>query len=213
MEGQRSEAEIRGKPLDGPVSKYINRKVSRYITRFILKHNVPLTPNQVSLIAFLLAVSCLPVLAWGYLWIGGILAQASSIIDGVDGELARARGVASRSGGFVDSILDRYADVAVMLGLASYAYSLNPSPTTMIIAMAALAGDIMVSYLHARSLHDLGLHPIMVSKLGGAAGRDVRLFIIFIGCLVYRPLETLVTLAILTHSYVVYMAAVLYFKA
>jgi len=76
--------------------------------------------------------------------------------------------------------------------------------------MAAITGDVMVSYLHARSLYDLSTHPIMVSRLGGLASRDVRLFIIFLGSLVARPLETLLAIAVLTHFYTSYMALLLY---
>lgn len=90
--------EIKGKPTDGPVSKYINRKISIRITRFIIEYNIPLTPNHVSIISFIMALVTLPLYLYGYLIPAGILVQLSSIIDGVDGELARALNMVSRKG-------------------------------------------------------------------------------------------------------------------
>jgi len=53
-----------------------------------------------------------------YLWrldpVAGILVQLASIVDGVDGELARARNMASPVGAFLDSLLDRIADAFVI---------------------------------------------------------------------------------------------------
>lgn len=213
MEDQGSEARVRGKPLDGPVSRYINRKVSMRITGFILRHQVPVTPGQISVLSFLMAAACLPLLYAGHLWIAGILAQLASIIDGVDGELARARGLASRRGGFLDSMLDRYADILVLGGLAAYGYKIHPGLTALVLALAAVTGDLMVSYLHARSLHDLETHPALESRLGGIAGRDVRIFVVFLGCLAGRPLETLGAVGLLSHAYVAYMALLLYSRS
>ena len=214
MEGKGSRARVTGKPLDGPVSRYINRPISTRISSFIIRHSIPITPNQASLISFLVALTCLPIIMAGHLWLGGILAQLSSILDGVDGELARARGLASRRGGFLDSMLDRYADTAIVGGLALYLLGSGaPSDIAAGAAITALSGVLMVSYLHARGLKDLGLHPIMLSRLGGAAGRDVRLFLVFVGCLASRPLETLAVLGLLTHSYVVYMTVLLYSRS
>jgi len=111
------EPHISGKPTDGPISKIINRKISTRITSYILSRNLPVTPNQISLLSFLTAVAAsllyvarLPALA-------GVLVQTSSIIDGVDGELARARRISNPVGAFVDSILDRLADALIIISL------------------------------------------------------------------------------------------------
>lgn len=194
---------IKGKPLDGPVSRYINRRISTRITRFIVEHRVPLTPNMVSLIAFAIALFCLPLYVKGHVIIAGILAQLSSIIDGVDGELARALGIASRKGGFLDTMLDRYADLAILLGVSAYILSRNPSTLWALVALAALSGDHLVSYIHTRAPYDFNIHPAQIGPLDSLASRDVRIFIIFIGSLLGQLEYTLLVLAILTHTYVV----------
>ncbi len=172
---------ITGKSTDGPISKYINRKISTRITSLIVKYKIPLTPNQVSLISFLLGVLA------GLMYlvnaiIAGILVQVSSIIDGVDGELARALNKTSKVGGFIDAILDRITDTVIIVGLTLYTYSLNiTNPLHLIIlAMTALSADIMVSYLHARGEASLGVHPLRIGSTPSIASRDVRLFIIFL---------------------------------
>ena len=192
------------KATDGPVSRYINRRISWRITSLIVKYSIPLTPNQVSLISFALALLGAYLVAVGPMWLGGILVQLSSIVDGVDGELARVRRMASRKGAFLDAMLDRYADIAVVAGLALAALQLDVQAYTVLaVALAALSGDIMVSYLHARGEASLGRHPALIGVVPQLASRDVRLFIVFLGALLGKPLETLAIIAIISHAYVV----------
>ena len=58
---------------------------------------------------------------YGYYFVGGILAQASSIVDGIDGDQARLKRMTSAIGGYMDSILVRYADTLIILGLTIWA--------------------------------------------------------------------------------------------
>lgn len=168
-----------GKSSDGPVSRYINRRVSTRITSFILRRNIPITPNQVSLASFLLAVLS-GLLFYMHQWVlAGVLAEIASIVDGVDGELARARGVASPVGGFVDAVLDRFADASILFGLTLAVYA-DWGLGALIVGMAALFGDLMVSYVHARGEASLGVHPSRVGRVPMFASRDVRLFLVFL---------------------------------
>lgn len=194
-----------GKPTDGPVARYVNRRVSSRITYLIVRGNIGITPNQVSLISFLLA------LLSSYLYlarlpaIAGVLVQLSSIVDGVDGELARVRGIQSRRGAFLDAVLDRYADVAIVISVALYSTQLLGF-WVVPVALLALAGDLLVSYVHLRGEHDLGVHPALVGRIPAVASRDVRLFIVFLASLAEITLPgslgySLVALAVLTHSY------------
>ncbi|MCC6047056.1 MAG: CDP-alcohol phosphatidyltransferase family protein [Desulfurococcaceae archaeon] len=194
-----------GKPTDGPVARYINRRVSRRITYLIVRRNIGITPNQLSLISFLLA------LLSSYLYlarlpaVAGVLVQLSSIVDGVDGELARIRGLQSRCGAFLDAVLDRYADIAIVVSAALYSTQLLGF-WVLPVALLALAGNLLVSYVHLRGEHDLGVHPALVGRIPAVASRDVRLFIVFLASLAEPALPgslgcSLVALAVLTHSY------------
>ncbi len=197
------------KSTDGPVSKYINRKISTRITHIIIEHNIPLTPNQVSIISFLLGVFSGVLFALNNLIIGGILVQISSIIDGVDGELARALNKTSKFGGFFDAVLDRLADISVITGLSLVMLTYNgywnvlSVQYLLLVIIFSLSGDILVSYIHARAEASLGVSLHKICRVPVFASRDVRLFILFIGGLLQRPLETLILISILSYTYVV----------
>lgn len=210
---------ITGKSTDGPVSKYLNRRISTRITKIIINHHIPLTPNQVSLTSFILGV--LSALSYIYVnpIIAGILAQLSSIIDGVDGELARALGRTSRKGGFIDAVLDRITDIIIITGLSTY-IALNKmlEPNLILyVVVAAITGDLMVSYLHARGEASLGVHPLRVGTIPSIASRDVRLFIIFAGSIIGVVNKniywiTLVIIAVISYTYVTLKTIEIYIK-
>ncbi|RLG84185.1 MAG: CDP-alcohol phosphatidyltransferase family protein [Thermoprotei archaeon] len=198
------EFKITGKPTDGPISRYVNRRISTRITRFIIKHNIPLTPNQISVISFIMALAVLPLYLYGYSIPAGILVQLSSIIDGVDGELARALNMISKKGGFIDTILDRYSDIIILLSLILYLSSTRYLAIHILIfAVLCISGTLMVSYIHTRGQYDFEIHPAYIGYLDSIASRDVRLFIIFIGSVIGLIEYTIIILAIITHIYVI----------
>ncbi len=100
---------------DGYISKYANRKASEPAARLLAKTRI--TPNQITWAAFGIALLSFISFVFGQNIIGGLLVQLSSIVDGIDGSLARLKGMTSAFGGFLDSVLDRYADILIVLGL------------------------------------------------------------------------------------------------
>jgi CDP-diacylglycerol--glycerol-3-phosphate 3-phosphatidyltransferase len=111
------------------------------------------------------------LLAFGHPWQAGIVAAVSQILDGADGQLARLTGRSTRTGAFLDSVLDRYADLAMVAGTFFYLlnvplpYSITPA-AIFIIGFFALAGSAAVSYTSARAAElglDLG-RPTLASK-------------------------------------------------
>jgi phosphatidylglycerophosphate synthase len=163
--------------LDGPVSRYLNRRISVPLANALAR--TPATPNQVSVAALAIAVAAAVLLAAGRNIEGGLLIQASSIVDGMDGDLARAKAMASRFGGLFDAVLDRYADAAIALGLAWYAYRYEDWPAPLLVGMVAAVGFLMVSYSRARLEGEGGRE--LASDLLGVASRDVRLLVLAVG--------------------------------
>ena len=113
-------------------------------------HNLGLTPNMVSVIG--LALSLFSAAAYAvalnqplWLLLATILLLASGFCDTLDGVLARNYQQATPFGGFLDSLLDRYADAAVYAGVIIGGLC-NP-----IWGLAALAGSLLVSYSRARA--------------------------------------------------------------
>jgi len=199
------------KPTDGVVSRYINRRISIPLTVLIVKSNLPLTPNQVSLLSFLLGI----VAALFYILknpiLAGILVQVSSIIDGVDGELARILGKQSKLGAYLDAVLDRITNIAIMASIAYYlAITNNINELTITILLLALSGDLMVSYIHARGEASLQQHPSKIGKIPNFASRDVRLFIIFVGSIIGLLIEALITIAVISYTYVILKSIEIY---
>ena len=173
-----------GKPTDGPVSRYINRRISSRITAFLIRHFASITPNQLTILVTIIGIipSLLyilrdPILAA----VAGVIVQLDSILDGVDGEFARATGRTSPYGAFLDAILDRVVDVSI-LGSIGYALILvmpHLAPALYLLSLAAVTGAVLVSYVHARGEASLKTHP---GKIGVRcwASRDVRLFLVFL---------------------------------
>jgi len=113
-------------------------------------HSIGLTPNTVTLIGLALALlsASAYALAQGQpLWIllATILLLASGFCDALDGVIARIYQQTSMFGGFLDSLMDRYADAAVYAGV------IVGGLCDPLWGLAALAGSMMVSYSRARA--------------------------------------------------------------
>ena len=90
---------------------------------------IPLSPNQWTVIAVLIAVVAAYEIAIGELVYGLVLFLLSGAIDMVDGAVARARGETTKFGGFLDGISDRLVEALFLFSLMFY-----PLPTFLIDA-------------------------------------------------------------------------------
>ncbi|MBW1816273.1 MAG: NTP transferase domain-containing protein [Deltaproteobacteria bacterium] len=186
---------LRSKPNDGPVARYLNRPLSVKISRRLVKY--PVTPNQISLFSFLCSMLGAGLFAFGGypgLLMGGLLAQFASVLDGCDGEVARLKFQRSVYGGWFDAVLDRYADAFLLFGLTWHALSANPGPLMLFIGFLAIIGSFMLSYTadkYDRLMSDRIIHG-NVFRLG----RDVRVFLIFIGAIFNQVPLTLSLIAL-----------------
>nr|HID58125.1 hypothetical protein [Desulfobacterales bacterium] len=195
-------ARLRGKQNDGPVSRYLNRPLSINISRYLAR--LPVTPNQISLASFFCSVLAAKLFALGnYLALtaGGFLAQFASIIDGCDGEIARLKFQESKFGGWFDAVLDRYADAFLLLGLTWHVYTNNTNKFVVFIGFMAIIGSFMLSYTADK--YDSLMRSLTRSPRGIRIGRDVRVFLVFLGALLNQPLPTLVIIAVLMNGEVI----------
>ncbi|MEM0468132.1 MAG: CDP-alcohol phosphatidyltransferase family protein [Pyrobaculum sp.] len=103
---------------------------------------VPLHPNIITILS--------AAVAWGgvpSVWLYGvpplIFIIVSSVLDGIDGAVARARGLATKKGAFLDSFLDRLSDAAYLLYFWHHAESL--------VIYTALIGTFSISYVRCRA--------------------------------------------------------------
>ena len=107
-----------GKSQDGFVSRYLNRPISRTVTRLLLRF--PTTPN-----AWTLFICPIPVVAslillqgtYGAFFWGLVLYQLFSVLDGCDGEISRAKFLESERGRRLDDLCDVASNILLVLGL------------------------------------------------------------------------------------------------
>jgi hypothetical protein len=120
---QTDEIEIRflrqsGKSQDGFVSRYLNRPISRVVTRLLLRF--PTTPNAWTWLIVLIPIVASLILLhgtyWSFLW-GLVLFQIFSVLDGCDGEIARAKFLESESGRRLDDLFDILSNILLVVGL------------------------------------------------------------------------------------------------
>ncbi|HEX3421639.1 MAG TPA: CDP-alcohol phosphatidyltransferase family protein [Candidatus Udaeobacter sp.] len=107
-----------GKSQDGIVSKFLNRPISRAITRLLLK--LPITPNAWTILTFAFAPVAFVFLVrgdyTGFL-AGSAVFQLINILDGCDGEIARAKYLDSERGRRLDAFCDFVANLLFVLCL------------------------------------------------------------------------------------------------
>ncbi|GAI64914.1 unnamed protein product [marine sediment metagenome] len=191
---------------DGYISRHINRKMSEPVAYLLAKTKI--TPNQITWAAFGIALLSFVNFVLGYNIIAGLLVQLSSIVDGIDGSLARLKGMTSEFGGFLDSVLDRYADILIVLGLTLWSLSHETYSGIWLAGLLAITGIICISYTRARigpnhrHLFDKGLKSL--------ASRDIRLFLIMLEAVIGQAYFCLIAIAVLTNLVVFYRIIYIY---
>jgi CDP-diacylglycerol--glycerol-3-phosphate 3-phosphatidyltransferase len=138
-----------------------------------------LTPNHLTLIGFGIAIVAATAAASQAWLIAGILVIVGGVFDLFDGALARATGQANRLGAFMDSVFDRWGEGLIYVGIA-YGCVAAGFGEGAIVATAALASAVMVSYVRAKS-EGLGFTPGSGMASVGLAPREVRIVILAAG--------------------------------
>lgn len=118
------------------------------IARFL--GSLGLSPNAVTIVGFILTVAVAGVLASGRLLLAGILLMVTLAFDAVDGTLARITGQTTRFGAFLDSTLDRWAEVAIFIAIV-WLYVHTDNDLGAILGVLALSMSLLVSYTRARA--------------------------------------------------------------
>lgn len=125
---------------DGIIARNINRKISNFITRGLLK--TPITPNQISIFNLVFSVFIAWLVSLGKpvtTIIGGLLFQFASILDGCDGEVAQIKLKDSRMGAFVDTITDHMSYLIFVIGVTIGTYNALGDPRVLYITGISIA--------------------------------------------------------------------------
>lgn len=185
---------------DGPVSTYLNRPISRRISSAVA--HLPITADQWSWTSFGAVCAGACAIAGGSLRTGGLLIHIGSVLDGVDGEVARLQGTAGPAGALLDLVLDRVSDVAVVAGLAVAA---GARQSDWMLALAATNGLLVSGIVKERvgaehesvsRLQEVESQRSPIDVLLPWTGRDGRLFAAALAGLAGAPRVGLVWLAV-----------------
>jgi CDP-diacylglycerol---glycerol-3-phosphate 3-phosphatidyltransferase len=125
----------------------------RFLERYLIPRLVltGLKPDHLSILGLLMSL----VAGFGFAFyplLGGLLTLLTGLLDTLDGSLARSTGQSRKFGAFLDSILDRYTELIIYIGVWFYFYRQgSTSPAFYLTFLLILFGSLMVSYTRARA--------------------------------------------------------------
>jgi len=137
------------------------------------------------------------MLARGEFLYAGLIVLCGAIFDLVDGPVARESNRVTRFGGFLDSVLDRYSDLILLMGLLVYYASINRF-FYIILTAIAMTGSVLVSYTRARAENCIPKCKV------GFLERPERIVLIIIGALSNHMAPVLWVLAVLSNIAVIH---------
>jgi len=166
------------------------QKILIPVSSFFLKAG--LTPNIITILGLLGNIGAALFISKGKFIIGGIVALVVGTFDAIDGTMARLSGEPSKFGCLFDSLIDRYSEMTLLLGILVHFSSINNN-TGIILVYLALCGSFLVSYIRARA-EGLGVE---VRK--GILTRVERLLVLVISLLFRQPLMGVLVIAVLAN--------------
>ncbi len=127
------------------------RGVARRAAQIFVK--TPVTPNMLTLFGLVLNLVVAVLLLNNHLVAGGIMIIAAGLFDMLDGALAKITGRMSSFGAFLDSVVDRYSEAIVLLGLLLHYYTQAQTQGLLevVLIYVILVGSMMISYARARA--------------------------------------------------------------
>ncbi len=170
-------------------------KVIRLIVRTLALWRIH--PNVLTFIGLLINGVAAALLASGRFVAASLVIIGAGIFDMVDGRVARETNQVTAFGGFFDSVLDRYSDLVLLMGLLVYYASIERFFYVVLTAVV-MTGSVMVSYTRARSECVIPLCKV------GFMERPERIVLIIIGALFGRVAQVLWVIAVLSNLTVIH---------
>lgn len=154
-------------------------------------------PNVLTFIGLVINIGAATLFAAGSFRWAGVVVLGAALFDMVDGRVARETNRVTRFGGFFDSVLDRYSDLALLMGLLVYYASINRFFYVVLTAIV-MTGSVMVSYTRARAECTIPKCKV------GFLERPERVVLIIIGALLDRMAPVLWVIAVLSNLTVIH---------
>jgi CDP-diacylglycerol---glycerol-3-phosphate 3-phosphatidyltransferase len=153
-------------------------------------------PNVLTFLGLVINIGAAALLAVGQFRWAGVVIIGAGLFDMVDGRVARETNRVTRFGGFFDSVLDRYSDLALLVGLLVWYGSINRSSYVVLTALA-MTGSVMVSYTRARAENTIPMCKV------GFMERPERVVLLIIGALFDKMAPVLWVVAVLSNITVI----------
>ena len=157
-------------------------------------------PNFLTFLGLVVNFAAAAMFAIGRFRTGALIILFAGFLDMLDGQVARRQNRVTAFGAFYDSTLDRYADMALYMGLLVY-YSVSGRTPYVVLAAVATAGSVMVSYARARAESLIPLCKV------GFMERPERLVLLIIGGGLRRMAPVLWVIATLSTITVIHRVA------
>jgi CDP-diacylglycerol---glycerol-3-phosphate 3-phosphatidyltransferase len=154
-------------------------------------------PNVLTFIGLVINIGAALLFAVGQFRWAGVVVICAGLFDMVDGRVARATQQVTAFGGFFDSVVDRYSDLALYMGLLVYYASINRFFYIVLTAIV-MTGSVMVSYSRARAEN------VIPKCKVGFLERPERIVLIILGALGDRMAAVLWVIAILSNLTVIH---------
>ncbi len=151
-------AEIREKfkkPIEDPFfNKHVTRPIAYYVSwPFIM---LRIHPTLLNLSTIAIGIIACIFFAWGWFITGALLGHIRNIVDHVDGVVARAAGLASSRGKYIDRVAQHVSDPLMFIGIAWGLYSLNPQNSILFAGISAALSMLLLHLFLAERLAILG---------------------------------------------------------
>jgi len=170
-------------------------KVIRMIVRGLALSKI--NPNVLTFLGLVINIVAATFLAIGNFRLAGGIIIFAGLFDMVDGRVARATNQVTRFGGFFDSVLDRYSDLALLMGLLVYYGTINRS-FYVVLTATVMTASVMISYTRSRAEN------IIPTCKVGFLERPERVVLLIIGALFDRMAPVLWVIAVLGNLTVIH---------
>ena len=163
-------------------------KVIRLIVRGLALSRIH--PNVLTFLGLVINIVGAFMLAKGQFFSAGLVIIGAGLFDMVDGRVARETNRVTRFGGFFDSVMDRYSDLALLIGLLVWYGAVN-RPFYVVLTALVMAASVMISYTRARAENSIPTCKV------GFMERPERVVLLIIGALFDRMAPVLWLIAVL----------------
>lgn len=175
------------------IGRWLDHRLDPYLNRLAASSGRVLNPNYLTLAGLVINGAAAFFLAIGWWTAGGVTILVAGLFDLLDGAVARSQGKVTAFGSFLDSLIDRYSDFLLFIGVLFF-YAANGQPYHTLLASLAAMGSFLVPFARARA------ETVIPSCKVGIMERSERVILLSLGALLNWMVPTLWIIALFSHA-------------